>query len=193
MKRPVSLAGAIVSTVASGVFLVMSVITLVGAMMAIAAIAGAMNDVAGSTGSGITVAYGILLAFISIVMLAFGISTFVLSVKMFKYVNGTHEEYVAKKRKTIALIVLNFIVVLLCLYFAISSQSTEGGELDLVLYLVILLAFIAGNILLIIDLAKEKKRAESVPTARPAEEVKVEVKEEQVQEENTETEEEKKE
>lgn len=96
MKRPVSLAGAIVSTVASGVFLVMSVITLVGAMMAIAAIAGAMSEI-GSTGSGITVAYGILLAFISIVMLAFGISTFVLSVKMFKYVNGTHEEYVAKK------------------------------------------------------------------------------------------------
>ena len=192
MKRPVSLAGAIVSTVASGVFLVMSVITLVGAMMAIAAIAGAMSEI-GSTGSGITVAYGILLAFISIVMLAFGISTFVLSVKMFKYVNGTHEEYVAKKRKTITLIVLNFIVALLCLYLAISSVSDEGGELNLVLYLIILLASIAGNILLIIDLAKEKKRAESVPTARPAEEVKVEVKEEQVQEENTETEEEKKE
>lgn len=192
MKRPVSLAGAIVSTVASGVFLVMSVITLVGAMMAIAAIAGAMSEI-GSTGSGITVAYGILLAFISIVMLAFGISTFVLSVKMFKYVNGTHEEYVAKKRKTITLIVLNFIVVLLCLYLAISSVSDEGGELNLVLYLIILLAFIACNVLLIIDLAKEKKRAESVPIARPAEEVKVEVKEEQVQEENAETEEEKKE
>ena len=192
MKRPVSLAGAIVSTVASGVFLVMSVITLVGAMMAIAAIAGAMSEI-GSTGSGITVAYGILLAFISIVMLAFGISTFVLSVKMFKYVNGTHEEYVAKKRKTITLIVLNFIVALLCLYLAISSVSDEGGELNLVLYLIILLAFIACNVLLIIDLAKEKKRAESVPIARPAEEVKVEVKEEQVQEENAETEEEKKE
>ncbi len=192
MKRPVSLAGAIVSTVASGVFLVMSVITLVGAMMAIAAIAGAMSEI-GSTGSGITVAYGILLAFISIVMLAFGISTFVLSVKMFKYVNGTHEEYVAKKRKTITLIVLNFIVSLLCLYLAISSVSDEGGELNLVLYLIILLAFIACNVLLIIDLAKEKKRAESVPIARPAEEVKVEVKEEQVQEENAETEEEKKE
>ena len=136
MKRPVSLAGAIVSTVASGVFLVMSVITLVGAMMAIAAIAGAMSEI-GSTGSGITVAYGILLAFISIVMLAFGISTFVLSVKMFKYVNGTHEEYVAKKRKTITLIVLNFIVALLCLYLAISSVSDEGGELNLVLYLII--------------------------------------------------------
>lgn len=161
-------------------------------MMAIAAIAGAMSEV-GSTGSGITVAYGILLAFISIVMLAFGISTFVLSVKMFKYVNGTHEEYVAKKRKTITLIVLNFIVVLLCLYLAISSVSDEGGELNLVLYLIILLAFIACNVLLIIDLAKEKKRAESVPIARPAEEVKVEVKEEQVQEENAETEEEKKE
>ena len=192
MKRPVSLAGAIVSTVASGVFLVMSVITLVGAMMAIAAIAGAMSEI-GSTGSGITVAYGILLAFISIVMLAFGISTFVLSVKMFKYVNGTHEEYVAKKRKTITLIVLNFIVSLLCLYLAISSVSDEGGELNLVLYLIILLAFIACNVLLIIDLAKEKKRAESVPIARPAEEVKVEVKEEQVHEENAETEEEKKE
>lgn len=72
-------------------------------------------------------------------------------------------------------------------------MSDEGGELNLVLYLIILLAFIACNVLLIIDLAKEKKRAESVPIARPAEEVKVEVKEEQVQEENAETEEEKKE
>ena len=83
---------------------------------------------------------------------------------MFKYINATHEDYTKKKSSIIAVIVLNFLVVILCI---LSMDPSSVGTF--IFYLICMLVLIASNILFIIDLAQENKKMKKM-TVRNVEE-----------------------
>lgn len=158
MKRNLSFVGTILSTIANGILVIISVISLI-------IVFGIIAGISGQTGS---VQAELMVAIISIgislLMLALVLAAFILSCKMFKYINATHEDYTKKKSSIISVIVLNFLVMILCI---LSMDPSSVGTF--IFYLICMLVLLASNILFIIDLAQENKKVEAM-VARPVEE-----------------------
>lgn len=158
MKRNLSFAGTILSTIANGILVIISVVSLI---MVFGIIAG----ISGQTGfAQAELMVAIISIGVSLLMLALVLAAFILSCKMFKYINAPHEEYAKKKGSIIAVIVLNFLVVILCI---LSMDPSSVGTF--IFYLICMLVLIASNILFIIDLAQENKKMKKM-TVRNVEE-----------------------
>lgn len=158
MKRTLSLAAAIMSTLANGILVIISVVSLIMVFGIIAGISGQTGSVQAE------MMFAIISISISLLMLALVLAAFILSCKMFKYINASHEDYTKKKSSIIAVIVLNFLVMILCI---LSMDPSSVGTF--IFYLICMLVLIASNILFIIDLAQENKKMKKM-TVRNVEE-----------------------
>ena len=177
MKRPLSLTGSILSTISSVLFLISGILTMASSFAVISMLMGMGGGT--DVGDGFAGMVGIIMIFVAIIMIAFAITTLVLSAKSFKYVSATHEVYVEKKRSLIALIVLNFILAAMMLYSIIDSAGTEESTIgDLIFSIICLLLIVAANVFFIIDLATEKKKVAKLQSDVKEEPKAVEVKEE---------------
>lgn len=158
MKRTLSLAAAIMSTLANGILVIISVVSLIMVFGIIAGISGQTGSVQAE------MMFAIISISISLLMLALVLAAFILSCKMFKYINASHEDYTKKKSSIIAVIVLNFLVMILCI---LSMDPSSVGTF--IFYLICMLVLLVSNILFIIDLAQENKKVKAM-VARPVEE-----------------------
>ena len=158
MKRTLSLAAAIMSTLANGILVIISVVSLIMVFGIIAGISGQTGSVQAE------MMVAIISIGVSLLMLALVLAAFILSCKMFKHINAPHEEYAKKKSSIIAVIVLNFLVMILCI---LSMDPSSVGTF--IFYLICMLVLLVSNILFIIDLAQENKKVKAM-VARPVEE-----------------------
>ena len=84
---------------------------------------------------------------------------------MFKYVNASPEEYAKKKGTTIAAIVFNFLVMIL-LVISFVGASNVG---TLIFSIICFIALVVATVMIIVDLATEKKKVEKLMNVRPVE------------------------
>lgn len=156
MKRVLSLTAVIMATAVLGIQLILNIIDFFSIITVIGAATSNDPSVLGSV-------IGVLLLYLF--LLAFIIVAFILTVMMYKYINGTAEEYAKKKNITITAIVFDFLI---CVLFIISITGAPN-VLSLILSIICLIILLAAAILLIIDLVNEKKRVEESVQVRPDE------------------------
>ena len=142
MKRINTMVATILGTVANAYQLVINLISVF-------AMIGVLADV----GAGASVSAMLTVIIISILMLAVLLVAFILTCRIFKYMNATSEVYKSKKGLIIAAIVFNFlVVVLLCI------GGFEGAIFGIIMNVLSILLLVATNVLYIVDLCLEKGR-----------------------------------
>ncbi len=147
-KRALILSGSILGTVALAIMsvIVLMAVTVIGDVTAGAAGAGAI----------------MVLSIIILLMCVTGLVLNIISITTF----GKSKANFAKFKATVvAAIVFDFIIVLYTLYTTIVGASTAG---TVVIYVLIMLALLAGAILKIVDLCFEGKRVENVQDNKEA-------------------------
>ena len=147
-KRALILSGSILGTVALAIMsvIVLMAVTVIGDVTAGAAGAGAI----------------MVLSIIILLMCVTGLVLNIISITTF----GKSKASFAKAKATVvAAIVFDFIIVLYTLYTTIVGASTAG---TVVIYVLIMLALLAGAILKIVDLCFEGKRVENVQDNKEA-------------------------
>ncbi len=142
MKRNNTVIATILGTVANAYQLVINLISVF-------AIFGLLAD----AGAGASVAAMLTVIIITILMLAVLVVAFVLTCRIFKYMNETPEVYKSKKGLIIAAIVFNFLVVLL-----LCIGGFEGSIFGIIMNVLSILLLVATNVLYIVDLCLEKNR-----------------------------------
>lgn len=166
MKRINTMVGTIMGTVANAYQLVVNLISAF-------ALFGLLADISSGTSmAGVLPTILLILLFVAVIVVAF-----ILTCRIFKYMNAAPETYESKKGLIIAAIVFNFLVViLLCI------GGFEGTAFGIIMNVLCLLVLVATNVLLIVDMCLEKKRVaemnkkdDSIPAEAPevAEAVKV--------------------
>ena len=166
MKRINTMVGTIMGTVANAYQLVVNLISAF-------ALFGLLADISSGTSmAGVLPTILLILLFVAVIVVAF-----ILTCRIFKYMNAAPETYKSKKGLIIAAIVFNFLVViLLCI------GGFEGTAFGIIMNVLCLLVLVATNVHLIVDMCLEKKRVaemnkkdDSIPAEAPevAEAVKV--------------------
>ena len=157
MKRNLSLIAIIMATVVFGIQLILNTMDFVVIISALSAYSGDFTSVEMAS-------LGMVLA-LYIFLLAFIVVAFILTILMFKYVNASPEEYAKKKGTTIAAIVFNFLVMIL-LVISFIGASNVG---TLIFSIICFIALVVATVMIIVDLATEKKKVEKLMNVRPVE------------------------
>lgn len=134
--------------VVHGIQVIVNLITLFALFASLSAASGAIDPASRALVIFILAVYVILELFL--------IAAFVLTCMTFGYIGADHEKYNQKKGVTIATIVFNFIVAIL--FFVACAGTANAGSI--VFFIICALVLIAANVLYILDLSSEKKRAE---------------------------------
>lgn len=163
MKRVMSFVAGIIGTVVSAFisffygYLVLALLTIL----------------AGGNISGNPTTNFLVFAYILIVLCA--IASLVLSILTLVNCNKSDEEYRKKRKLFIATIAINFVIVLF-MFITMLLNTTAG---TIVISLLTILAYVASNVLYILDLKSKKNASETVAVnTKPSEEPKREQKEE---------------
>lgn len=157
MKRNLSLIAIIMATVVFAIQLILNIMDFVVIISALSAYSGDFTSVEMASLAMVLALYIFLLAFIVV--------AFILTILMFKYVNASPEEYAKKKGTTIAAIVFNFLVMIL-LVISFIGASNVG---TLIFSIICFIALVVATVMIIVDLATEKKKVEKLMNVRPVE------------------------
>ena len=163
MKRVMSFVAGIIGTVVSA-FITFFYGYLVLALLTI---------LVGGNISGNPAVNFLVFAYILIALCA--IASLVLSILTLVNCNKSDEEYRKKRKLFIATIAINFVIVLF-MFITMLLNTTAG---TIVISLLTILAYVASNVLYILDLRSKKNASETVAVnTKPSEEPKQEQKEE---------------
>ena len=157
MKRNLSLIAIIMATVVFAIQLILNIMDFVVIISALSAYSGDFTSVEMASLAMVLALYIFLLAFIVV--------AFILTILMFKYVNASPEEYAKKKGTTIAAIVFNFLVMILLIISFVGATNVG----TLIFSIICFIALVVATVMIIVDLATEKKKVEELMNVRPVE------------------------
>ena len=158
MKRTNSLVGSIFGTVIHAVQSVLNLYSLYYMYLIFILI----NDISSSDPENVAAKIIYTLLFFAVIIIELiSITALILSCVSFSSIRKPHEVFAKKKGVIIALIVFNFILIALFATTFLGAVTPINFILNIVSIVVLLVA----NILYIVDLAKEKKRATQAQAA----------------------------
>ncbi len=155
MKRINTMVATILGTVANAYQLVINIISVF-------AIIGLLAD----AGAGSSMTAVLTVVIVTVLLLAVLLVAFILTCRVFKYMNEKPEVYKSKKGLIIAAIVFNFLVVALLCYGGFS-----GNVFGIIMNVLSILLLVATNVLYIVDLCLEKRRVAKMDSEGTAEQI----------------------
>ena len=148
MKRPLTLTGFIIGTVALGI---QTIFELIGIAL--------IFELLTATGAPGAIVFGV----VGLLTIALVVVSLVFNILGITAWNKNAEGYQKKRKFVITAVVLNFVVVLLMLIGMLMGSFS-------VISLIVMLALIATNVLAIVDLAREKNKVAPVAAEETVEE-----------------------